>query len=198
MVIEMFSVYSSLLCIAVWLGSKVFLHEQLGFVRLGVPTLVTVAGLLICNGYADPRKPSQFLKPIQQSIGSLPAALLGQAVLNKVWPSAAVPIEILLWGNCFSLVLLSTLRACFGSSHNRQNAVILDDRRSHGARSSDSATAKRRERYFGFKPKPTVLMVSLLAALFFSDTRLLHEQLITPPHLLIMLSAFLVMHQLKH
>jgi hypothetical protein len=110
---ETFAVYLSLSATAWLLGQKAFLYDQAGFLRLAIPTAVTVTGLLICNAYSDPGKQVSWIKPILQSAGSLSVAFLGQAVIFDTRPSFAVPFGVMLYGSCTSLVLVSSLRTLF-------------------------------------------------------------------------------------
>jgi hypothetical protein len=107
---ETFMIYVSFLAAAWLLGQEAFLYGHAGFVRLAIPTLVTVIGLLMCNAYADPEKQSYLLKPILQTAGSISVAWLGQALMFDTTPRFAVPFGILAYGGCASLVFVSTLR----------------------------------------------------------------------------------------
>jgi hypothetical protein len=87
---------------------------------LAIPTLLTAAGLLLANAYADPETPFSWKQPILQSAGGIALALLGQALILDTRPSLAVPFSIMACGSCLSLVLVSTVRTLFPPVLNNQ------------------------------------------------------------------------------
>jgi hypothetical protein len=110
---ETLAVYLSFSAAAWWLDQKDYLYDQAGFVRLAIPTAVTLAGLLMCNAYSDRGKQASWIKPILESAGTLALSFLGQAVIFDTSASLAVPLPIMLYGSCMSLVLVATLRMLF-------------------------------------------------------------------------------------
>lgn len=115
---EAFAVYLSFSAAAWGMGQQAFLYQQAGFVRLAIPTLVTVIGLLLCNAYRNAAKAPSVRTAVLETVGSLSAALLGQAMLLDTRSSFGVPLRILLYGGSISFVLLSTLRMFFPPVRN--------------------------------------------------------------------------------
>lgn len=122
---ESFAVYLSFSAAEYWLGQRSFLYDQAGFVRLAIPTLIAVIGLLMCNAYADPEKQPSIITPILESAGSLAFSFLGQAVIFDTRPGLAVPFSITLCGSLIGLVSVSTLRLLFRPLLNRQSKTVF-------------------------------------------------------------------------
>jgi hypothetical protein len=138
--IEVIAVYLSFSTSAWWLGQRTFLYDRSGFIRLAIPTVITCVGLLVCNAYADPEKPSSSIQPIIQSAGCTALAFLGQAVLFDTHPKFAVPFGTMLCGSCISFVLLSLLRMFFPPLfRNTPKAVFLKE---FSSREPDFTTAQ--------------------------------------------------------
>jgi hypothetical protein len=143
---ETFSVYLSFAAAAWWLGQKSFLYEHSGFVRLVVPTTVTVIGLLLCNAYADPRKQSSLIRPVLESAGSAALAFAGQTVLFDMGAEFTVPFGVMLYGSCVGVALVSTLRMLFPPIFiNRPTAAIRTEPRIPQTRDLTPARAPFRQ-----------------------------------------------------
>ncbi len=112
LLIEAFAIYLSFVAGAWCLGEKTFLYQHSGLARLALPTLVALIAILIGNAYFDPVNKS-LSGPILQSTVSLTIAFLGQALIFDTRPSLAVPLGVMLFGSCASVLFLSILRILF-------------------------------------------------------------------------------------
>ena len=114
---EGLTVYLAFSTAAWWLGQKVFLYNHAGFVRLAMPTALIALGVLLSNAYADPAKQRGWAQSVFECAGCISVAFLSA--------SFAVPFEILLYGSCISLVLLSTLRMLFPPILSGPSSIAL-------------------------------------------------------------------------
>jgi hypothetical protein len=195
---EAVSVYLSFSAAAWWLGQQAFLYEQGGFARLAIPTMVTAAGLLMCNAYADPTRPYGS-KPALQSAVSLAVAFLGQAVLFDTFSRFAIPFGILVYGSCTGFVLVSTLRLLFPPIQSGQGKVVPLG--SPNLLPQNARLLLLLQRVSHVRPprglKAATVAASVLAVVFASTMWPGIEELLSPRHLLIVCLALLMIHQMK-
>jgi hypothetical protein len=101
-----------------WLNQELLFREY-GFLRLAVPPVIILAGIIIADAYVDAKKgwPRKALfGPI------LGFALVSALELNHRW---ALPVPVLAWGGAFSLLIVSTLRLTFPPVSERPQIVKI-------------------------------------------------------------------------
>ena len=77
LLMEAFALYASFLAATWQFDGMPFLYEQRGFLRLAIPTVVALVGLMLGDAYASPGKRSP-LKPILEAALGVAFAFLSQ------------------------------------------------------------------------------------------------------------------------
>ncbi len=124
LLMQAFAIYIAFVAGAWCLGETALLYGHSGLIRLAVPTAVAVLFLLISNAYFDPVRES-VTKPILQSVISVAVAFLGQTAIFDTRPTLAVPLRVMLFGSCASILLVPTLQILFPPVSTQTKAARL-------------------------------------------------------------------------
>lgn len=114
---EASALYLSFLA-ATWQSDSTEFHEQRAFLRLAIPTVAALVGLLLGDAYASPGKRSPLMPIMEASVG-VACAFLSQAAVSAADRELVVPRWIMVSGGGMSLLLVSTLRMLFPPAGNR-------------------------------------------------------------------------------
>ncbi len=115
--IQAFVLYASFLAVA-WFGNADLLRQQWELLRLAIPAVMVIIGLLLNDTYATPGRQSALRLAHGPMLGVI-MALTSQGVLQVISPAIAIPAWNTLYGCGLSLLLSSAVRAVFppGSAH---------------------------------------------------------------------------------
>jgi len=112
LLMEAFAIYVSFVGVVWGFGDMSFLERQQGYLRLAIPTAVTVLALVLLDAYANPAKKSP-LRPIWQAAFGVGMAFISQATLVLGDRDLAVPDMMMLYGGGIGLLLISVIRMIF-------------------------------------------------------------------------------------
>jgi len=107
LLIQAFALYVSFLG-AAWFQQAALLQEPWGLLRLAIPAVVALLGLMLEDAYATPGTRSP-LRLVRGPVLGLALALVSQSVLWSGNPSLVVPLWILFYGCALSLLLSSAV-----------------------------------------------------------------------------------------
>jgi hypothetical protein len=113
LLIEAFATYLSFVAVGWQFYGASFLYEHSGFLRLAVPAVAALAGLLLFDAYFD-RGNREPMGPVQSAAGAAFAMVAGlafQFLLAGLIPRLRVPLSVLLAGGASSALLVSGLRS---------------------------------------------------------------------------------------
>jgi hypothetical protein len=101
---------------AAWFQDRAFLYEDLGYLRLAIPAVMILLGVMLEDAYANPGRRS-LLKSMRGLVLGLGVASLSQIVL-LAWGgqedrALALPPWIMLYGSAICLLLASAVRVLF-------------------------------------------------------------------------------------
>ena len=95
-----------------WYQDRAFFYEDHGFLRLAIPSLMVLLGLILEDAYAVPGRRVP-LRAVRGLVLGLGVAFLGQIVLSRLYPALALPLWILFYGSTICLPLTSAIRILF-------------------------------------------------------------------------------------
>jgi hypothetical protein len=95
-----------------------FLARPWGLPRLAIPTLMTIAGLMLADAWAAPGKYSRW-QAVRAPLFGIAVALSSQAALAAKSTDLALPRWMLFFGASMALVLVCAVRMLFAPSGNR-------------------------------------------------------------------------------
>lgn len=95
-----------------WYQDRAFFYEDRGFLRLAIPSLTVLLGLIGEDAYAVPGRRAP-LKAVRGLVLGLGVAFFGQIVLAYLHPALALPLWILFYGSTICLPLVSVVRILF-------------------------------------------------------------------------------------
>lgn len=119
LLMEASALYFSFMSAAWKLEGIAFLHEERSFLRLAIPTVVTLLVLITGDSYSDPGFPKSPLRPILEAIVGVGSAFLSEVALEAANPTLALPRLVMLSGSTMGIVLVSALRIVFPRNTNR-------------------------------------------------------------------------------
>ena len=111
LVIQAFALSVSFLG-AAWLSDRAILVEQWGLLRLAIPALMAIIGLVLEDAYARPGRRSALGLARGPMVG-IGLALASQGLLRIDHPDLALPARITLYGCGMGLLLSTSVRMLF-------------------------------------------------------------------------------------
>ncbi len=121
LLMQAFAWYASFLG-AAWLKDGAFLTEQWGLVRLAIPVVMAMLGLILEDTYAKPGRRSQ-LNLVRGPVLALGLAWASQGMFRMSDSGLAVPIWIMLYGCSTSFLLSSAVRILFPPASDQLQGI---------------------------------------------------------------------------
>jgi hypothetical protein len=177
--IQALSVYAAFLGAAKF-GDNTLLESQWGLLRLAVPALMILLGLILEDAYRCRGNPAP-LKLVRGPVSGIGLALLSQALLRTAHAGLELPFRTALYGYAMSLLLTSAVRMLFPPvTAQVQGALVPADwLKRTGGRAADVGTISA-----------AALIASFLAAGVAGTW--LKQHYAVPGHLLVVLLALAV------
>jgi hypothetical protein len=121
LLMQALSLYLSFLG-AARLNDRAFLSEQWGLLRLAIPAVMAMLGLILEDAYARPGRRSP-LKLARGPVLGVGLALASQGIFRISNPDLALPIWITLYGCTIALLLSSAVRMLFPPASGQLRGV---------------------------------------------------------------------------
>jgi hypothetical protein len=159
LLMEAFAVYISFLAAAWWLAGTPFLYGQSGFLRLAIPSVASLVGLVMAGAYVD-------LRPMVRAACGVGFGFLPEIVLWIVRPDLTVPSWIMMTGAALSFTMVCAVAVFFLEIFAGRSAVPAGD-----------IPGKVRELQSGIRRKNLELGASVLILVFLGWSSLITHEL---------------------
>ncbi|HZQ55947.1 MAG TPA: hypothetical protein VFB14_27380 [Bryobacteraceae bacterium] len=166
---------------AAWLRDPTLLGQRRGLLRLAIPVVMAIAGLILDDAYAKPG-PRPAITPARGPLLGLLVALVSQEALWMKKPDWALPHWVAIYGCVIGLLLSSGIRMLFPPISSQLLGIKVPVAWLQQAGAS-SESLSRLNRIL----KPVAGVVALAAAVAWAA-----ENSISPRHLVLILLAVLL------
>jgi hypothetical protein len=112
-----FAMYISFVAAAWPFEGRTFLFEQDGFLRVAIPTIAGLVGVVLAAAYATPGR-TRVAKAVREAVAAAGTAMLSQVALRGLSRELEVPWPVLIFGAATGALLVSGLLMLFPPGGN--------------------------------------------------------------------------------